>query len=93
MAVRPNFQNPVELNGDELIVSGQSEGDPLPVDVRVYIEQDGNVAGSRVQKLSTGWTATIPSQGFEAGKAFAFGVEIRKEPSDTKPWAQIVSIE
>jgi hypothetical protein len=97
MSVRPNFQDPVELKGSELIVSGQTDGDPLPVDIRVFLEQGGTVAGAvagaRVTRLSAGWTATIPSQGFKAGQALAFGVEIRDRPFAATSWSQIVSIQ
>ena len=94
MAVRPNFQDPVELQGTELIVSGQTHGDPLPVHIRVYLEQGGAVAGASVAKLSTGWTATVPAKGFKAGeKALAFGVEIRTRPFEATSWSQIVTIQ
>jgi hypothetical protein len=99
MGMRPNFQDPVELKGSNLIVSGQSDGDPLPVEIRVFLEQEGKVAGAAavvgggVDRLTTGWTATLPAEGFHAGKALGFGVEIRTGPFEASTWSEIVNIE
>ena len=46
MAVRPNFQDPLELKGGKLIVSGETDGEPLPVHIRVFVEQGDRVAGA-----------------------------------------------
>ena len=92
MAMRPNFDR-VELDGSNLIVTGQSAADPLPVDIRVFIEQDGRVAQGGVDKLTTGWTATLEAAGFHAGTALGFGVELRTLPFEATTWSQIVTIE
>src|SRR5829696_2930340 len=97
MAIRPNFQDPVEIQGDDLIVAGQTDGDPLPEHIRVYLEQGGHVAGAvagaRVDRVSTTWTATLPSKGFVAGRpALAFGVEIRTNPFEASSWSQVVNV-
>jgi hypothetical protein len=101
MGMRPNFQDPVELKGSNLIVSGQSDGDPLPAEISVFLEQEGRVAGGPaavvagggVDKLTTAWTATLPAEGFHAGKALGFGVEIRTSPFEASSWSEIVNIE
>jgi hypothetical protein len=96
MAVRPNFDE-VQLKGTHLIVSGQSDDNPLPVDIRVFIEQDGRIAhgvgNGGVDKLTTAWTATLDAEGFHTGKALGFGVEIRTLPFESSSWSQVVSIE
>ena len=97
MAVRPNFQDPLELKGGDLIVSGQTDGDPLPVHIRVFVEQGNRVAGATatadVDRLATGWTARLSSAGFHAGPAHAFGVEIRTRPFEATSWSQLVTIQ
>ena len=93
MGMRPNFQDPVELRGSNLLVSGQSDGEPLPVEIRVFLEQEGRVVGGPVDKPNTGWTATLTAEGFRADKALAFGVEIRTSPFEVSSWSEIVNIE
>jgi hypothetical protein len=96
MAMRPNFER-VELKGTNLLVSGQSDGNPLPVEIRVFIEQDGRIAegvgNGGVDRLTTGWTATLGAEGFHTGAALGFGVEIRTLPFEASSWSQIVNIE
>ena len=98
MAMRPNFDT-VELDGTKLVVSGQSDDDPLPVEIRIFIEQDGRVAhgvgsvGGDLDKLTTAWTATLEAEGFDTGPALGFGVEIRTLPFEASSWSQIVEIE
>ena len=96
MAMRPNFDS-VELKGAHLIVTGQSDDDPLPVEIRVFIEQEGRIAlgagNGGVDRVTTGWTATLGAEGFHTGTALAFGVEIRTLPFQATSWSQIVSIE
>jgi hypothetical protein len=96
MALRPNFDK-VELKGGDLLVSGQSDGDPLPLEIRVFIEQDGRIAKGAgqggVDRVTTGWTATLDADGFHTGKALGFGVEIRTLPFESSSWSQIVDVE
>ncbi len=96
MAMRPNFDS-VELKGSKLIVTGQSGDDPLPLEIRVFIEQDGRVApgtgNGGVDRVTTGWTATLEAEGFHTGTALAFGVEIRTLPFQATSWSQVVTIE
>jgi hypothetical protein len=100
MAMRPNFQE-LTIMGDDLIVSGQSDDDPLPEEIRVFIEQDGQLAkgagngvdpGNAVDRVTTGWTATLSSAGLHTGPALGFGVEIRKGPFEVTSWFQAVTI-
>jgi|SRR5215218_2793457 len=97
MAVRPNFQNPLELEGGKLIVSGQTHDDPLPVHIRVFVEQDDRVAGADaaadVNRLEKGWTAELESEGFHPGPAHAFGIEVRTRPFEATSWSELVTIE
>ena len=97
MALRPNIDR-LELDGTQLIVSGQSHDDPLPVDIRVFIEQDGRVArgsgdSGGLQKPTTAWTANLDAQGFHKGPALGFGVEIRTLPFESSSWSQLVTVE
>lgn len=96
MAVRPNFQDPLELKGSDLLVSGQTGDDPLPVHIRVFVEQDDRVSGATatadVNRLGSGWTAKLPSEGFHTGPAHAFGVEVRTRPFEATSWSQLVTI-
>jgi hypothetical protein len=96
MAVRPNFQDPLELRGPDLVVLGETDGDPLPVHIRVFVEQDHRVAGATaaadVDRLGSGWKARLPSEGFHAGPAHAFGIEVRTSPFESTSWSQLVTI-
>ena len=98
MGVRPNFQDPVEIMGADMIVAGTSDGDPLPLVIQVFLEQHDAgagpsvVAGGSVDKPSAGWRATLASAGFRAGQALAFGVEIRTQPFEATTWSQVVEI-
>lgn len=96
MAMRPNFDR-VELKGVDLIVTGQSADDPLPVAILVFIEQDGRIAqgavNGGVDRLASGWAATMSADGFHTGAALGFGVEIRTLPFEASSWVQIVTIE
>jgi hypothetical protein len=98
MGIRPNVQDPVEMAGSELQVAGTSDGDPLPVEIRVFLQQDGRgaggaaVAGGSVNAVSSAWRAVLPSEGFERGPALAFGVEIRTRPFEATSWSQVVEI-
>ena len=82
-----------------MIVAGTSDGDPLPLEIQVFVEQDDPgagasvVAGGSVDKPSTAWRATLASAGFRAGQALAFGVEIRTRPFEAITWSQMVEIQ
>jgi len=96
MAMRPNFEK-LKLEGASLTVLGQSDDDPLPVEIRIFIEQDERIAhgvGDRdIDRLTTGWKATLGAQGFHTGTALGFGVEIRTLPFESSSWSQVVTIE
>jgi hypothetical protein len=93
MPPRPNFQSEVKLDNQNGVmrVAGQSDGDPLPVDLRVYLEQKGRIAKGSVGP-STAWEVSLSSTGFDTGPATAFGIEVRKEPFLTTTWTQTVDI-
>jgi hypothetical protein len=97
MAVRPNFQDPLELKGGDLLASGQTHDDPLPVHIRVFVQQGDRVVGETatadVNRIGDGWTATLPSEGFHPGPAHAFGIEVRTHPFEATTWSQLVTIE
>ena len=99
MGVRPNFQDPVEIMGADMIVAGISDGDPLPLDIQVFVQQDDPaggepvVASGSVDQPSTGWQATLPAEGFNAGRALAFGIEIRTRPFLAVTWSQMIEIQ
>jgi hypothetical protein len=95
MAVRPNIQSPLTLDGAELSVNGESN-EPLPemIDV-VVVQRNGGVAVARgrADRASTGWSATLPAEGFKAGAAETLGVEIRVDPFQVITWVQAVTIQ
>ena len=95
MAVRPNIQSPLKLDGAELSVSGETD-EPLPemIDV-VVVQRNGGVAVARgrADRASTGWSATLPAEGFKTGAAEALGVEIRVDPFQVTSWVQAVTIQ
>ena|SRR5215210_4075138 len=92
MAVRPNFTG-VERTGDIVRVSGQS-AEPFGeiFDIQVVLAQDGRMARKAVGRLGSVWDVELPSEGFVAGPAVAFGVETRTENLTTTTWAQPVEI-
>ena len=72
---------------DTVRLSGNSNDEPLPVDIRVFLEQEDPAQASRaeiafgpVNRLTTAWRAELPCAGFTKGPALASGVEIRMEP-------------
>jgi hypothetical protein len=99
MAIRPNFDR-VDRDGTDLLVVGTSD----PVDpgdilgIRVTLAQGGKAEASNLHvtesigKKDASWTATLPAEGFVAGPAVAFGVEIRHGRATTTTWAQPVEI-
>jgi hypothetical protein len=92
MPPRPNFQAQVKLNQGRITVAGQSDGNPLPVEIRVYVEQQGRVAKGSPVPPNTGWEVSLSAPGFDTGPATAFGVEVRNDPFLTTTWTQPVSI-
>ena len=97
MAVRPNFLELVRIQGDNMVVAGTSDDDPLPDDIQVFVEQggpvDGASVGGHVNKASSAWQATLPSAGFQPGTAVASGLEIRTRPFLVTTWSQMVKIQ
>ena len=93
MAFGPNFADVVQLEGDTLKVSGETTPHPRPVDLQIYLDQDGTVASTKVQRFSEAWTTELPSDGFKPGPAVAFGVEIRTQPFQATAWTEVVTIQ
>lgn len=98
MAARPNFTE-VRITGGKIRVKGNSIDDPLPIDIRVYLEQENPAAGKpaeiafgSVDELTTAWRAELPCGAFKKGPAVASGVEIRMEPFTLITWTQPVEI-
>lgn len=92
MAVRPNFRDPVELDGAELRVAGTSADGAPPAGIQVFLEQGDRVASGVVDDPGPSWQAQLPAEGFAAGPALAFGVEVRTRPFETTTWSQLVEI-
>jgi len=93
MPFRPNFRDTVRRSGDRMIVVGATEDAPPPDDIRVYLEQGDRVARGSVETLAATWQVSLPADGFSAGQALAFGVEIRTDPFHATAWSQLVTIE
>ena len=91
MPARPNFTE-VRLVDGKLRVKGNSNDKPLPIEIRVYFEQERQVAFGSVDTLTTAWQAELPSKGFTTGPAMASGVEIRMKPFTAITWTQRVKI-
>ena len=92
MAFGPNFADVVQLDGDKLRVNGETTPHPRPVDLQIYLDQDGTVASTTVQRFDTAWETELPSDGFKPGPAVAFGVEIRTQPFQATAWTEVVTI-
>jgi len=99
--IRPNFTG-ARLDGDKVRVDGKSDENvvPLIVDIRVVLVQQGSKADGSAQitpgpvdKVTSVWHAELPSEGFVAGRAVAFGTETRSENFTTVTWAQELNIE
>ena len=93
MAFGPNFADVVHLEGDTLRVSGETTPHPRPVDLQIYLDQDGTVASTKVVRFAETWDADLPSDGFKPGPAVAFGVEIRTQPFQATAWTEVVTIQ
>lgn len=93
MAFRPNFDDPVHLEGDTLAVTGRTgdEG-PLPALIHVFLEQGGQVQGGQVDQPGHAWRKDLSAAGFSPGPALAFGVEVHTQPFESTTWTQAVTI-
>ena len=96
MPAKPNFEE-VKLFGDVVRVGGKSDEVDDIVDIRVVlVQQDkmdpASIEGGGVEKVTTLWQAALPSEGFGAGPAVAFGVETRRENFTTTTWVEQVNI-
>ena len=99
MAVRPNIQSPIDLDGGKLIVRGESDR-PLADVLQVVVVQKagradgpGEMAQGVPERASANWRAELPGAGFVAGEAEALGVEIRVDPFQVTSWTQTVTIQ
>jgi hypothetical protein len=92
MAFGPNFADVVVLEGEQLKVSGEVPPHEGPVDLLIYLEQDGKVTHTRVTRFDTAWTEELPTEGIGPGPALAFGVEIRKLPFQATTWTEVVTV-
>ena len=98
MAVRPNISS-MELNGQDLVVSGESV-DPLPEILHVVVVQGDTTGGGAgfevrrgpVDRISLGWQATLENTTFTKGKAEAMGIEVRVAPFEIRSWVQSLDI-
>jgi hypothetical protein len=97
MPARPNF-TAAELDEaeDTVRLSGNSNDQPLPVEIRVFLEQGtaqasgAEVALGPVNRLNTAWVAELSAPGFTKGPALASGVEVRMEPFTVTSWTEQV---
>ena len=92
MAFGPNFANSVVLDGTQLHVSGEVPPHPHPVDLLIYLEQDGKLTSTKVTRFDTEWTEVLPAEGIGPGPALAFGVEIRTQPFQATAWTEVVTV-
>jgi hypothetical protein len=93
MAVRPNFDETVRLNGQSMTVTGVTDDEPPhPFQLLVFLEQNGHVEGTTVHRFTRRWETSLPSEGFQPGSALAFGVEVRTTPFQAATWSQVVTI-
>ena len=92
MAFGPNFANTALLEGTQLKVSGEVPPHEHPVDLLIYVEQDGKVTSTRVTRFDTEWTEVLPAEGIGTGPALAFGVEIRTQPFQSTAWTEVITI-
>ena len=98
MPGRPNIQS-AELNaaGDKLVVLGQSDNDPLPQEILIYLEQGGALSRG-VMTLAGGgvhgaWSVEMDGTGFARGDvANGVGLEIRTGHFEATAWTQVLTI-
>ena len=99
MAVRPNVQSPLMIDGSDLKVRGEST-EPLPTAIHVVVTQANAAGGGAVEvaqgiadRAATGWNAVLPAGGFKPGPAETLGIEIRVDPFEVRSWVQSVTIQ
>jgi hypothetical protein len=104
MMVKPSFTQVRLVNG-KLRVKGLSSDDPLPIDIRVYLEQgdltpEGLAAGGPIKtafgstgKPDTSWEAQLEAPDFTTGLAQASAVEVRLGAFTAITWTQPVVIQ
>ncbi|NUT54488.1 MAG: hypothetical protein HOQ03_00710 [Thermoleophilia bacterium] len=97
MSVRPNIQSLV-LDGKELTVKGETDGDHMPTAVFVVVVQDAPagqakaVASAIADRVGSGWRAVLQDTEFKKGPAQTLGVEARIAPFESTTWVQSVTI-
>jgi hypothetical protein len=97
MPGKPNFTG-AQMADDIVQVFGTSDPEDSDdiLDIRVVLTQEGQagprIASGSVAELSPAWQADLPSEGFSAGTAVAFGVETRRTNVTTTTWANPVEI-
>lgn len=97
MPARPNFTDArLDENAGTVFLRGNSNDEPLPIEIRVFLEQGvaqasgANVALGPVNRLNTAWVAELSAPDFTKGPAMASGVEIRMEPFTVTSWTEQV---
>jgi hypothetical protein len=103
MGLTGNFDSPLQLDDEGLMVSGSSEplDDGELVARHVVVRQEGNIAQGEANLNSQKWEAgPLSATGFAPGEALALGCETflvnngAAIPSfSTFTWSQIVEIE
>lgn len=100
MSVRPNISS-LELVGKDLVVQGEAE-EPLPKLIQVVVVQGGTTENGTgkvkadaggVDKLVSGWTATLEETNLKQGPVETLGIEVRINPLDVRAWVQSKVIE
>jgi hypothetical protein len=102
--IRPAIDKEVTIFDEprrHLLVTGETDPDPLPDFTRVFLEQERTTAGGepafgeavRVQpEVSSSWQASIDTDKFTPGPAMAVGIEVRFNPISVLSWSQVVQI-
>jgi hypothetical protein len=99
MSVRPNISS-LELVDKDLVVKGEAE-EPLPKIIQVVVVQGGTTEDGRgevkadaggVDKLVSGWTATLEKTKLKPGPVETMGIEVRIDPLDVRAWVQSLEI-
>jgi hypothetical protein len=93
MAFKSNFTG-LHRDGDTMVLSGRSDPDPPGdvVDIRVVLAQGERIERASVDVINDKWNVRLPSDGFAAGPAVAFGIETRRENAATLTWTQTIEI-
>jgi hypothetical protein len=99
MPGRPNIQK-AELNGtgDKLTVLGQTDKDPLPQEIQIFLEHDGVITRGGLTagagQMVAAWAIEMDGHGFSRGdEANGVGVEIRTNRFEASSWTQTIVIE